>query len=130
MKTVNLKQNQTGFTLIEILIALAILSIALTAIIYGTSRNIKDTTYLQNKTIATWVGTDVINQLRANVLTLAEGEEVEKETEILNSTWAWRAKVTATENNRIKKISVTVYSPDKQNKIVHLESYIYVPPTP
>ena len=54
-----------GFTLIEVLIALTILSIALTAIIISTSQNIKDTFYLQNKNTA-----EQVVKIHATKLTL------------------------------------------------------------
>ena len=61
--------NHKGFTLIEVLIALAILAIALTAVIEATSKNIQNTLYLQNKTIASWVGLEIINEAKINFLT-------------------------------------------------------------
>lgn len=121
-------KTNAGFTLIEVLIALVILSIALTAIIHATSQNIKDTTYLQNKTIATWVGTQVINEVRANILKLSENDELEKETVMLERSWPWLATLAPTNNNHIKQVSVTVYSPGTHEQIVHLESYIYAQP--
>ena len=103
-----MKKNSAGFTLIEVLIALAILSIALTAIIKSTSENIKNTAYLQNKTIATWVGTEIINEMRAGVLPIPTTDTVEQETEMLGKKWVWQAETTSTPNPRIKKIIVTV----------------------
>jgi general secretion pathway protein I len=63
-------KQQRGFTLIEVLIALAILSIALTAIIKATSQNIRDTAYIQHKMIAHYVALDVINAARAGLINL------------------------------------------------------------
>lgn len=64
--------KRAGFTLIEVLIALAILSISLTAIIKATSQNIKDTAYLQEKTLALWVGLNELNEARAGYIRLPE----------------------------------------------------------
>ena len=58
-------RNLQGFTLLEVLIALAIISIALTAIIKASSQNIKDTAYLEDKAIANWVGLEVMNEVKA-----------------------------------------------------------------
>jgi general secretion pathway protein I len=123
-----MKKINNGFTLIEVLIALAILSIALTAIIRSTTQNIKDNSYLYNKTIATWVGTEVVNEARVNVLKLREGDEIEKETTMLGQNWPWLAELAATPNVHIKKITVTVYSPTTHDELAHLESYLYVQP--
>lgn len=121
-------QKDEGFTLIEVLIALAVLAIALTAIIRSTSQNIKDTSYLQTKTIAHWVAKEVINEARVGVLKLpAESDPVEKETNLLERNWPWQANLSSTPNPRIKKINVDVFNPTNHDKLIHLESYIYAP---
>ncbi len=117
-------KTNAGFTLIEILIALVILSIALTAMIKSTSQNIKDTIHIQNKTIATWVASQVVNEARMGLLNLSSGSE--QQTEMLGQKWPWNANMTDTPNPHIRKIEVIVYSPSHQNELAHLESYLYV----
>lgn len=120
-------RKTAGFTLIEVLIALAILSIALTTIIKVTSINIKNTIYLQNKTIASWVATDVINQVRADVLKLEPAPDtLEDETNILGQTWKWSARYVTTPNPHIVKIRVDVYEKASELKFITLESFTYV----
>lgn len=123
-----MKKNNAGFTLIEILIAMAILSIALTAIIKSSSENIKNTIYLQDKTTALWVGMEAINQVRAGALPLpAQSEGTEQETEMLGKNWPWIATQTSTPNANIKKVIVEVKDPVKNTVLAHLESYLYEP---
>lgn len=120
-------QNNKGFTLIEVLIALAILSIALTTIIKFTSQNIRDTTYVQNKTIANWVGTQIINEVRVGVLKLPEPPDtLEQETEMLGQTWSWKASLAATPNTHIQEIHVDVFQKTGNKKMISLVSYLYV----
>ncbi len=116
-----MRRSEQGLTLIEVLIALAILSIALTAIIKSTSQTIRNTLYLQNRMIATWVGTDVINQIRLRLLTIAE--PLKQESYTLGQTWIWEASVNPTPNPRIKQIVVDVYEQPGNSKMAHLESY-------
>lgn len=119
--------NNKGLTLIEVLIALAILSIALTAIIQATSQNIKNTLYLQNKTIATWIATDAINQVRAGVLKLPDApDHTTIKTTVLGVNWAWQASETDTPNPNIKQIEVDVFQQPGETKLAHLMSYLYV----
>ncbi len=126
MKNKNSKTQHSGFTLIEVLIALAILSIALTAIIFSTSQNIKNTLYLQNKTIATWVGTEIINSARLGILKLQSGSEpVEQEITALGQQWETHTSLVTTPNPNIQKINVDVYEKLTHMKLVHLESYVY-----
>ena len=110
-----------GFTLIEVLISLAILAIALTAVIKATTQTIRDTLYLENKTIATWVGTQIINEARVKLLT----ESTESQTEMLNQEWPWQLEIKPTPNPHIQKLIVQVFSPTTKEMIVELESYHY-----
>jgi general secretion pathway protein I len=120
-------KNNAGFTLIEVLIALAILSIALTAIIKSTSQNIKDTAYIQTKTIATWVGTQAINEARVGITTFPlSPAKLSQETEMLGRKWTWEGSMSPTPNIHIKKINVTVFD-QTHHQISQLNSYVYVP---
>lgn len=116
---------QRGFTLIEVLIALAILSIAMTAMIKATSQNIKDTHYLQQKTIAHWVAANVIHSAQAGVLKLPkEPDELTDETEMLGQAWAWKASLVPTKNPKIQEIKVTVFN-RTDSPLVSLTGYYY-----
>lgn len=126
----NLARKQSGLTLIEVLIALAIISIAMTAVIKATSQNIHSTSYLQNKTMAMWVGTQVINEARANLLKLDRSSGSQKlTTEMLGKTWYWQTAEEETPNPRIKKITVKVFENEDEEEqaapTVILESYLY-----
>lgn len=124
-------RHQRGLTLIEVLIALAIIGIALTAIIKATTQNIRGTSYLQEKTIAMWVGQQVLNEARVHVLKLPDDDEaITSSTTMLNRTLYWRAKKEATPNIHIKKLLVNVYAhepaDEDESALVNLETYIYV----
>lgn len=122
-----LSKKHQGFTLIEVLIALAILSIALTAIIRATSQNIRDTSYIQNKTIANWVGIKIINETRAGILKLpVKPDHLEQKTEMLGQQWAWEGYLSPTPNPHIQEIHVDVSQTRGNKKIISLVSYIYV----
>lgn len=111
--------------MIEVLVALAILGIAMTAIIKSSSQNIKDTQYLQQKIIANWVATRVINEARAGLITLSRSDELSEETEMLGQSWVWKANVTGSANPRIQEIQVSVFHKDSDAEIIHLTSYLY-----
>lgn len=120
-------QNKAGMTLIEVLIALAIISIALTAIVKVTAQTIRNTLYLQNKMIATWVGTNVINEIRVGVIQLPTSPDpITRNTTMLGQRWAWQAIATPTPNPRIKKIDVTVSQENAVSQLTQLTSYLYV----
>ena len=51
----NVPWGMRGFTLIEVLVATAIIAIALGAIIHSASLGVANLTYLRDKTFAHWV---------------------------------------------------------------------------
>ena len=118
-------KNSLGFTLIEVLVALAIIGIALTAVIKVTSQNIKDTQYLQQKVIAHWVASRVMNEARAGLINLSKTDEISEETDMLNQSWIWKASLEDTPNPHIKSLHVAVFRKDSDQELATLSSYLY-----
>jgi len=121
-----------GFTLIEVLVALAIISIGLLAIIKTASQNIQNTAYLQDKMTAMWVGEQVINEARVGLYQSAFAIEqtVKRATIMLGKEWAWNLKQDTTPNPRINKISIQVFSKGQEENrppLIYLETYVYLP---
>src|SRR5262245_1110184 len=124
------KEQQAGLTLIEVLIALAIIGVAMTAVIKATSQNIHSTGYLQAKTEALWIGQEVINEIRGGVLKIGSSSGTQKLTkEVLGQEWLFQTQEEETSNSRIKKIVVKVFADEKaeaeESSTITLESYIY-----
>lgn len=123
---VNYSHRAQGLTLIEVLIALAIIGIALTAVIKATSQSVRHTAYLQNKTIALWVGQEVINEARAHVLKLPANEHYSATKKMLGQTWYVKAEQDETPNKNIKLLTVKVFDreDEEENAVITLESYL------
>lgn len=125
LKTKNYRES--GLTLIEVLIALAVIAIALTAVIKATSQNIRGTNYLHDKTMATWVGQQVLNGARVKLINLPNApDHLKGETGMFSTIWYWRASQETTPNRHINKMSVEVFAnpDDEDNPIVSIESYV------
>ncbi|MBX3709949.1 MAG: type II secretion system minor pseudopilin GspI [Gammaproteobacteria bacterium] len=123
-----IKNKQIGLTLIEVLIALAIISIAMTAVIKSASQNINATGYLQNKTLAMLVGQQVINETRVGLLKIGNSSGNQKlTTKMLGQEWYWQLEAEETPNKHIKKITVKVFADENEegSPIITLESYVY-----
>lgn len=117
-----------GLTLIEVLIALTIVSIALTAIIKSVSENIRHTAYLQDKTVALYVGQEVMNEARVGIFKLPGRERMQARTNMLGEDWFWQADEIDTPNSRIKKLTVSVFAhepSEDDSPLVSLTGYIY-----
>lgn len=121
-------RNNHGFTLIEVLIALAILAIAMTAMIKATTQNIKDTHYIRQKMTAHWVATYVINEIRAGIIPLTDTHPLSETIPMLGQRWTWKAALTETPDNAIQQIFVTVSLAETNINLAELTSYQYVTP--
>lgn len=120
------RSQQTGLTLVEVLIALAITGIAMTAIIKATSQNISGTSYLQDKMIATWVGMQIMSEARMGLIEMSSTEKRHDKINMLGRDWYWQASIDDTANDHIQKIAVDVFVNDKEaSPLISLESYHY-----
>lgn len=90
-----LPNNQRGFTLIEVLIALAILAISLTAIVKATSSNVKNTKRVEEQAISHWVQMHAIAMLQLKLLA-PDTSVISQKTRFLNQSWFWQAKIEKT----------------------------------
>lgn len=124
-------RQSAGLTLIEVLVALAIIAIAMTAIIKAAAQHIRSTAYLQDKTIAYWVANNVVAEARLGLIQLPEApDKLAKTSMMLGQDWFWRADIAPTANERIQKIMVDVYhekveDDDDVSSLISLTGYLY-----
>lgn len=102
------KTTNGGFTLIEVLIALAILAISLTAIIHAANVNIKSSQRLRDITIGEWVLEDSLHFLRLGVIK-PQGGQTTQETTMADKTLKWQAQVNPSELLGLEEISLRVF---------------------
>lgn len=119
--------QQKGLTLLEVLVALVILAVALTAVIKATTENIRATAYLQEKTLATWVGLKVLNQARLELVRLPQIPEYRSASDVtLGQDWEWQGYTTPTRNARIHEVHVKVLHLPDHRFVTELTGYLYV----
>ena len=87
--------HAAGFTLLEVMVALAIIAIALGALIKGGGDNASNAAYLKNKTLAQWVAMNKVAELQL------KGKWPDLGTrsgtmELANNEWHWETKVAKT----------------------------------
>lgn len=120
----------TGLTLIEVIIALAIIGIAMTAVIKVSSQNIRATNYLQTKSIANWIGQEAMNETLLGIIHVpGASNQFVRSQKTLGSDWHFTVSAEDTPNPHIKKITVHVFAKeqveDNEIPIITLESYLY-----
>lgn len=101
-------KNLKGFTLIEVLLALTIIAIALTALIKSTAQTVAGTTRLKEKTISHWVAMQAVTSIQLGLLEIPATQEITQVTTMLGQRWYWRARLKPTPVKYMQQINITV----------------------
>jgi len=103
-------KRQRGFTLIEVLIALMVISISLVAIAGEMISMLNAANTMQERTYASWIAHNKITEMRlANVV--PEVSTSSGELDYANREWAWRAVVSETGVENLFRVDVTISEP-------------------
>lgn len=110
--------NCGGFTLLEVLVALAVVAVALAALIKGSSEHARNSAYLRDKTLAHWVALNKIAELQIQPQWPSIGRQ--HGTSGMGATdWHWVRSVSNTPDKDIRRLEVEVrYEEDDANPIV------------
>lgn len=103
-------KRQRAFTLVEILVALAILAIALTAGMRALMQATDTASALKARTLALWVAQNRLAAAQIAVPWPALGNYAGEATQA-NASFTWRAVVSGTPNPQFRRIDITVGEP-------------------
>ena len=101
------KQRVAGFTLIEVLIALAILAIALTALIRSNTQSIAGTRHVRDKTLSHLVAMQGIALVELGFVPIHSSQTITQKMHLFNQLWFWRAQVNPSPLHGVEKIIIT-----------------------
>jgi general secretion pathway protein I len=120
-------RGSCGFTLVEILVALAILAVALAAGMRGVAQSADSATLLKQRTLALWVAQNRLAaaQLAAPWPALGLQDGVADQA---NTRFAWRETVSGTPNPAFRKIEIVVADPAEPDyALARLTGYLGQP---
>ena len=100
-------RGSRGFTLVEVLVALAIVTIGMAAVLGALTSSANTISYLRDKTFAQWVALNQIATLRLSGQMTPTGNS-DGDTDYAGRSWHWRQEVTATEVPGVVRIDVKV----------------------
>ena len=96
-----------GFTLIEVMVALVIVSLALAGVAASMGQMIDTANTMRDRTFASWIAQNKIAEMRLSG-DMPEVGESSGEVDYANTTWAWTAEVDETGVENLLKVDVTV----------------------
>ncbi len=102
-----------GFTLLEVLVALAVLATALAASIQAVGSYAGNQTYLRDRVFAHWVARNRLVEMQANREWPRVGDSTGTE-EMGGREWEWRTVISQTPDQDMRKVEVEVRLPDAE----------------
>ncbi len=124
MKQRVMKRKQTGMTLLEVMVAMAVFATAGLAVMKVATENLNSMAYLEEKTFANWVAANTLVELK--LAGSFPGKSWRKgESELAGRTWYWRYKAEATESSDFTGVIVEVAVDNKyESTVSHLLTYV------
>lgn len=110
-----ISRQQRGFTLLEVLIALAILAIALAAAIKGITSHVSNISYLKERTLAHWVGMNALTELRASGEYPGAGE-IKSGESMAGREFQWVINVTEVEGGDVRRLDIKVMPAENEDQ--------------
>ena len=122
------RARAAGFTLVEVLVALAIVSIALLAALRAAAQSTTSTGELRARLLAGWVAENRLAEHRARGAWLPLGIQRGGEREA-GIEFAWREEVIATPHPAFRRIDVFVSAvPEESRALAHFTGFVVNPP--
>lgn len=96
-----------GFTLIEVVVALAIVAIGMLAAFRAVTQTASNAAYLRDRSFAAWIASDLIAEMRLSGQ-MPSVDETRGQVEFANQEWRWRRVVVETEVAGLRQVRVQV----------------------
>jgi general secretion pathway protein I len=122
-------RNVGGFTLIETVVALLIVALGMTAVYMQVGQFASTAIYMQDKTLASWIGSNIITELSI-ARDWPELGDSEDEIEYANRDWRISIVISETEVENLRRADVSVALADRPERVIHTVSGLIEPPVP
>ena len=96
-----------AFTLIEVMVALLVITLGMGAVIVTTGESGWKSSHLRESTIASWVAYNEIAMFRAK-RTWSDASSRTGDAEMANTEWDWRMKISTTDDPSLRRLDVEV----------------------
>jgi general secretion pathway protein I len=123
------RRRSAGFTLLEVMVALGIAALSLTAVTAAMSQMVDAASSMRERTYASWIAQNKIAEMRlSNVV--PDVSEDSGEVEFAGLEWTWRSTVSETGVENLFRVDVAVSFVDSEAIIRSVTGFIGEPGIP
>lgn len=106
--------------------ALAVMATVMTALVLAGTTRVDNFAYMRDRTIATWIASDKLTELRLEQQWPDTGMR-DGEVESVGRTWQWRAEISNTPNEHVRRVELTVRLDGAGNPLSRVVGYVSDP---
>jgi general secretion pathway protein I len=104
-----------GFTLVEVLVALVVVALGLTALMVAVNGTARTSGFLRDKSLAQWIALNRLSEVRLNVTKFGQNTDT-GELDYGNRKWHYDTRYFDTSMASMKRVVVRVYLGDAKTK--------------
>lgn len=123
------RRRAAGFTLLEVMVALGIAALSLTAVTAAMSQMVDAANSMRERTYASWIAQNKIAELRLSNI-VPEVSEDSGEVEYAGLEWTWRSTISETGVENLYRVDVAVSFADSEAVIRTVTGFIGEPGVP
>lgn len=115
------RPHVSGFTLVEVMVALAVVAVAVPALLLTLFQQIDGTEYLRDRSMASWVAANRLNELKLVMAKQGElpGGQLSGETQMAQRDWYWWIDQESTELQGFMRIEINVATEADTEEALH-----------
>lgn len=96
-----------GFTLLEVLVALAIFALVAASVLTASARSLQTAASLEDKTLAMWIADNRLSELQLAETPAADGRD-QGELSFAGRRWQWQSEIQATSEPSLRRVTLWV----------------------
>lgn len=115
--------NHQGFTLLEVLVAIAIIAIAMSAVTSVSNSSVFNQDQVEQRQFSIWLANDIATRFQIKDWNINE-QELGGELDLATDVWRWRVERANTPNASISKVNIIVKPAKKSSVEVRLQTFM------
>jgi general secretion pathway protein I len=104
-----------GFTLLEVLVALAIFALVAASVLGVSARSLQTAAKLEDKTMAMWVADNQLSEMQLAPEVPSVGNQ-QGQVDFANRQWLWQSTVETTSEPAMRRVTIWVATRDERGR--------------